>query len=634
MFALLDAPAAAVPRRVAARAEPGAAAVRFEQVSFSYPARSDPCSTGSISSCARERRSRWSARAGRQEHASPRCCSACSSPPAGASASAASTSLVPDRRLAAADRLGAPASDAAARHDRRQHPAREPARPIGSCATRPPAPGDGSSARCRTATRPSSATGAGPLPGERRRIGLARRSSGRPARDPRRADRRPRPPQRRGRGRRRAAAAAGRTVLLIAHRPELIESADRIVRLTDGIAVAEPSARRRERDAPPLLRLVSVPRGASPRRGARRADDPVRRRADGHVRLSDLTRRRAPPILSLMVAIAAVQAFGIARPIARYLERLASHDLALRSLGRLRTRFYERIEPLAPRSSRLSQGRPARAHGRRRRRAAEPLPARPAAADRALLAGAVAVGAAAAFLPPRASCSPWASSRRARRPVLSGLVGARAGRRQAAARGALSAELVELLGAAPELVAFGDRRAARSASAPRTRRSSGWRGATRSPPARRRRGHARHGRHGRRRARRRGRPAAQGDLDHVLIAMLALLALAAFEAVTPARGRGPRAVRDARGRPSAARAHRARARGARAHAPGAAAALAIRRRAGRRARPLPAAATPGPERMSLRLEPGERSRSSGPAAPGRPPSRTCCSASSIPRRAG
>ena len=55
-----------------------------------------------------------------------------------------------------------------------------------------------------------------------------------------------------------------------------------------------------------------------------------------------------PPILSLMVAVAAVQAFGIGRPIVRYLERLASHDLALRSLGRLRTRFYERIEPLAP----------------------------------------------------------------------------------------------------------------------------------------------------------------------------------------------------------------------------------------------------------------------------------------------
>ena len=32
----------------------------------------------------------------------------------------------------------------------------------------------------------------------------------------------------------------------------------------------------------------------------------------------------------------------------RYLERISSHDVALRSLARIRTRFYERIEPLAP----------------------------------------------------------------------------------------------------------------------------------------------------------------------------------------------------------------------------------------------------------------------------------------------
>ena len=55
-----------------------------------------------------------------------------------------------------------------------------------------------------------------------------------------------------------------------------------------------------------------------------------------------------PPILALTVTIVAVRFFGLARPIARYLERVASHDVALRALGRIRTRFYERIEPLAP----------------------------------------------------------------------------------------------------------------------------------------------------------------------------------------------------------------------------------------------------------------------------------------------
>ena len=55
-----------------------------------------------------------------------------------------------------------------------------------------------------------------------------------------------------------------------------------------------------------------------------------------------------PPILSLTTIIVVVRFFALARPLARYLERLASHDVALRALGRIRTRVYERIEPLAP----------------------------------------------------------------------------------------------------------------------------------------------------------------------------------------------------------------------------------------------------------------------------------------------
>src|SRR6185437_14261563 len=48
-----------------------------------------------------------------------------------------------------------------------------------------------------------------------------------------------------------------------------------------------------------------------------------------------------PPILSLTVAIVGVRAFGLTRPIARYCERLAAHDLAFRALGRARVRTYE-----------------------------------------------------------------------------------------------------------------------------------------------------------------------------------------------------------------------------------------------------------------------------------------------------
>ncbi len=55
-----------------------------------------------------------------------------------------------------------------------------------------------------------------------------------------------------------------------------------------------------------------------------------------------------PDILSLTVVIVAVRFFGIGRPLIRYLDRLVSHDMALRALGSLRSTFYARIEPLAP----------------------------------------------------------------------------------------------------------------------------------------------------------------------------------------------------------------------------------------------------------------------------------------------
>ena len=55
-----------------------------------------------------------------------------------------------------------------------------------------------------------------------------------------------------------------------------------------------------------------------------------------------------PSIAALEVAIVGVRFFGIARAVFRYLERLVSHNVTFRLLGRLRTWFYERLEPLAP----------------------------------------------------------------------------------------------------------------------------------------------------------------------------------------------------------------------------------------------------------------------------------------------
>ena len=55
-----------------------------------------------------------------------------------------------------------------------------------------------------------------------------------------------------------------------------------------------------------------------------------------------------PVILTLLAAIVAVRAFGIARPFFRYLERVVSHDAALDDLARRRTAVYSALVPLTP----------------------------------------------------------------------------------------------------------------------------------------------------------------------------------------------------------------------------------------------------------------------------------------------
>lgn len=55
-----------------------------------------------------------------------------------------------------------------------------------------------------------------------------------------------------------------------------------------------------------------------------------------------------PVILTLLTAIVAVRAFGMARPVFRYWERLRSHDAALADLARERTSLYAALIPLTP----------------------------------------------------------------------------------------------------------------------------------------------------------------------------------------------------------------------------------------------------------------------------------------------
>ncbi|MGH3353578.1 MAG: thiol reductant ABC exporter subunit CydC, partial [Nocardioides sp.] len=55
-----------------------------------------------------------------------------------------------------------------------------------------------------------------------------------------------------------------------------------------------------------------------------------------------------PVILTLVAAMVGVRTFGIARPVLRYLERLWSHDSALRLLAQRRVEVYDALVPLVP----------------------------------------------------------------------------------------------------------------------------------------------------------------------------------------------------------------------------------------------------------------------------------------------
>jgi thiol reductant ABC exporter CydC subunit len=164
-----------------------------------------------------------------------------------------------------------------------------------------------------------------------------------------------------------------------------------------------------------------------------------------------------PPVLSLFTVIVFVRFFGIARPIARYLERLTSHDVAFRTLGTLRARVFTRIEPLAPAGLQTFR------RGDLLSRMVADVDALQDLYLRGLLPPFVAIAAAVvsviavAFVLPAAAVilAGGLLLQGVAVPLLAGRLNRAAGRRQAAARAALSADLVEALRAAPELVVFG-----------------------------------------------------------------------------------------------------------------------------------------------------------------------------------
>ncbi|MFJ2706116.1 thiol reductant ABC exporter subunit CydD [Streptomyces sp. NPDC087428] len=287
--------------------------------------------------------------------------------------------------------------------------------------------------------------------------------------------------------------AAGRTVLLVVHRPALLSVADRVVRLEPG-APAGPA----DAAGSPVRAVVPRPAGAPDDltgNGAVREPEVLRDTAarTGHVlarvreaagaqrgrlalalllgslalgsavglmAVSGWLISRAseqPPVLYLMVAVTATRAFGIGRAVFRYAERLVSHDAVLRMLAELRVAVYRGLERIAP-------------AGLRRTRRGDLLSRLVADVDalqdywlRWLLpAGtAVVVGAAAAgftgWLLPEAGAVLAAGLLLAGVgvPLVSGACARHAERRLAPARADLATRITDLLGGTAELTVAG-----------------------------------------------------------------------------------------------------------------------------------------------------------------------------------
>jgi thiol reductant ABC exporter CydC subunit len=164
-----------------------------------------------------------------------------------------------------------------------------------------------------------------------------------------------------------------------------------------------------------------------------------------------------PPVVALGLAIIGVRFCALARGACRYLERLVGHDTALRSLATLRVRVYERLEALAP------TGLPAFRRGDLLARLVQDVDTLQDLTVRVLppigavgVVGLVATGLVWHALPSAglvlglglavgAIAVPLWTRHAARRRAT----------RQAAARGELSAAVIDLLEGAPELAAFG-----------------------------------------------------------------------------------------------------------------------------------------------------------------------------------
>ncbi|ADI08434.1 putative ABC transporter ATP-binding protein and permease component [Streptomyces bingchenggensis BCW-1] len=282
--------------------------------------------------------------------------------------------------------------------------------------------------------------------------------------------------------------AEGRTVLLVVHRPALLPLADRVVRLPGPTAAppvaavpstvpadgAHQGADRGAPDAPSAYEEHQVPERRSPLAWVRESGRAWRGRfalalllgslalgsAVGLMAVSGWLISRAsqqPPVLYLMVAVTATRAFGIGRAVFRYAERLVSHDAVLRVLAELRVAVYRRLERLAP-------------VGLKDTRRGDLLSRLVADVDAlqdyflrwllpvgaALAVGVASVGFTGRLLPEAgAVLAAGLLMAGIVAPLVSGAVARHAERRLAPARGALSAQVVDLLTGTAELTVAG-----------------------------------------------------------------------------------------------------------------------------------------------------------------------------------
>ncbi|MGW2781732.1 thiol reductant ABC exporter subunit CydD [Streptomyces populi] len=303
--------------------------------------------------------------------------------------------------------------------------------------------------------------------------------------------------------------AVGRTVLLVVHRPALLEAADRVVRLEAAVAdeprpalvdgvpgSAEPTRTQPPRAAEPegvppadgeALVAMSRDRGnvlarvramAAPRRGplalALLLGGLALGSAVGLMATSGWLISRAsqqPPVFYLMVAVTATRAFGIGRAVFRYAERLVSHDAVLRMLADTRVAVYRRLERLAPAGLRTTR------RGDLLSRLVADVDALqdywlrwllPAGA--AALVSAASVGFTTWLLPEAgAVLAVGLLAAGAGVPLVTGAVARRAERRLAPARGALATQVADLFTGTAELTVAG----ALPVRIARTRRADG-----------------------------------------------------------------------------------------------------------------------------------------------------------------